>query len=377
MIRWNSKRSEIRLILRRFEEWSLIVGQLPPIVNKEKKIAIVRLDDIGDYLLFRNFLSLYKKSALYKGYNITLIGNIVWKSIFDQYDAHTVDDTIWVDKHQYLTNSDYRLNLWQQTHNQNFETVICPSRTRPLLLDDLIALSTGATYKIASVNSFPFRSMNVVSDPIYTRLFPANKEQHEYFFNQAFNVAITAEEDISVKPYLPFHESHKEESKQIICFIGAAAKSKVWPIHHWVSLIKLLKNDGFEPIIAGGKNESDVAQLIMAEVNTLSLVGETSLTQTLSAIASAKAVITGDTMAAHAAVSFAKPTVILANGVNAKRFVAYKEAGVEHVRTIYTKQYRRYLIDNPNEAKQYGAVSKDMNTISPRLVLNALQHLLR
>ena len=44
-------------------------------------LLIIRLDAIGDYLLFRNFLSVIRASRKYKDYEITLCGNIVWKDL--------------------------------------------------------------------------------------------------------------------------------------------------------------------------------------------------------------------------------------------------------------------------------------------------------
>jgi ADP-heptose:LPS heptosyltransferase len=102
-----------------------------------------------------------------------------------------------------------------------------------------------------------------------------------------------------------------------------------------------------------------------------SIVGQTNLVETINAITASTAVITGDTMAAHAAVSLNKPSVILANGVNAQRFVAYEEAGFDKVKTVYTQQYLRSKKD-----KHYRAVTKDMETIRPMQIFNALKEIL-
>ena len=74
--------------------------------NPTKKILIIRLDDIGDYILFRNFLPYYKNAEHWKSYSFTLLGNIVWKDLFEKYDASLVNAVIWIDKKQYLQNED-------------------------------------------------------------------------------------------------------------------------------------------------------------------------------------------------------------------------------------------------------------------------------
>ena len=367
-LRQRSEQKQEIDLLRQFEEWRLLLQQFPEHKSSALKLAIVRLDDIGDYLLFRNFLSAYKTSEQFKEYKITLIGNIVWKPIFEAYDANAVDATIWLDKNKYHSELEYRMSFWQQIRAENFETIICPSRTRPLLLDDSIALASGAKNKIACHNSFAFADWNKVSDRIYTTLFPANLELHEFFFNKDFAQKISAKTLTIDKPFLPESDNTIVHPMQVLCFIGASAKSKTWPLNNWIELLQLLQQNGYEPLLSGGKNEMEIAAQIIAAIPVKSIAGQTNLTETLLAIANSTAVITGDTMAAHASVSFNKPTVILANGVNAKRFVAYEEAGFKNVKTVYTRQYT-----NSKKDTFYRAVTKDMESIKPKQILEALQ----
>lgn len=99
-LRWRSQQKQEHQSMCLFEEWRGFLEQWPLQVSTEKKLAIVRLDDIGDYLLWRNFIGVYKQSEQYAAYSITLIGNIVWKDIFDAFDRQAVDETIWVHKPQ-------------------------------------------------------------------------------------------------------------------------------------------------------------------------------------------------------------------------------------------------------------------------------------
>lgn len=368
-LRQRSEQKQEFALLRQFEEWLLLLRQLPQDQISEKKLAIVRLDDIGDYLLWRNFIEVYKQSERYKNYKVTLIGNVVWKSIFEAFDSHTTDETIWVNKKEYLSNDGYRNKLWQQIRAQKFETIICPSRTRPLLLDDLIALASGATNRIATHNSRGISKVNEISDAVYHHFFTVENEMHEFFFNKNF-ASFASSVQLELKhPFLP-NKSSQILPKQIICFIGASAKSKTWSLKNWIELVQLLQEKGYEPLLSGGKNESLIAEKIVSATQVKSIVGQTNLFETINAISASIAVITGDTMAAHAAVSLSKPTVILANGVNAKRFVAYEEAGFDTVKTVYTAQYLGSKKD-----KNYRAVTKDMESIKPTQIFEVLKKL--
>lgn len=369
-IRRRSEQKQVRSVLRQFDEWRLFIDAMPMPATRQQKIAIVRLDDIGDYLLWRNFLPIISATPAYASCTITLIGNIVWKSIFEAYDAAAVDATIWVDKQQYFTQENYRVALWQKVREQGFETIICPARTRPLLLDDLLVCASAAQHKIAAPNTFAAVAWNNASDRLYTEMYALEHIAHEFYYNKAFADWLNGTASAITKPFLPI-AAGAVVAQQVICFIGASAQSKQWPIVYWIRLVQLLQQQGWHPLLSGGKNELPIAAEIIAATKVASIVGQTNLVQTLAAIAQSTAVITGDTMAAHAAVALMKPTVILANGVNASRFVAYKEAGIEQVTTVYTQQYKGHQ----HEAF-YRAVTKDMESIKPEQILEALSRLM-
>lgn len=73
-----------------------------------KSLLLIRLDAIGDYVLFRNFIEVLKKSEKYKEYKITLLGNVVWKDLSEELDREFVDEFIWLDKNRFKKDPVYR-----------------------------------------------------------------------------------------------------------------------------------------------------------------------------------------------------------------------------------------------------------------------------
>ena len=65
-----------------------------PSNNSSNKLLIVKLDEIGDYILFRNLLKFIREANKFRDYSITLCGNKAWKEIFDLYDSEFVENTI-------------------------------------------------------------------------------------------------------------------------------------------------------------------------------------------------------------------------------------------------------------------------------------------
>ena len=66
-------------------------------INKNT-LLFIRLDAIGDYVMFRNFIEILKKSDKYKNYNITLVGNSAWKNLSEELDKEYMDKFIWISK---------------------------------------------------------------------------------------------------------------------------------------------------------------------------------------------------------------------------------------------------------------------------------------
>ena len=90
----------------------------------------------------------FKQTGKYKNYKITLVGNPVWKNLFDHYDSGFIDEVIWINKKSFKANLRYRYQFLRKVRKDGFEVCInCIfSRTKPV--DDAIAIATGAKEKL-------------------------------------------------------------------------------------------------------------------------------------------------------------------------------------------------------------------------------------
>lgn len=372
-IRFLQSHKNARLLLKTFIKWQVDLKNLPPYKNKEKKLLIIRLDDIGDYLLFRNSLEAYKSSSRWKDYDITLLGNIIWKDLFEELDSSTVDKTIWIDKTLYLKVKSSRKSLCERLREEGFEYVICPSRTRPLLVDDLCVIATGALKKIGIKNTSIHTNWNKISDDLYTELYFDNAGimMHEFYYNQEFTNWCCGTHLAHYHPYINNVSVNSLKDKYIVCFIGSSTPSKRWPAENWIQLIRLCNQTSMPPIIIiGGKADIEMANFIQKETNTPNTAGKTSLIKTLYQVANAAVVITNDTMAAHAAASFSKPTIIIANGNNHYQFTDYNQPDMY---TIYPDIFLSKLQKKNNILLNYTAVTKDIASIEAMTVFNKLK----
>jgi ADP-heptose:LPS heptosyltransferase len=370
--------NECRRILRQWALWKETLRELPaPSRSKAKKLLIIRLDDIGDYLLFRNQLGMYKQSPRWREHSITLLGNAVWKDLFTMLDRETVDETIWVNKHEYLESAACRLGLWTRLREQGFEIVIAPSRTRPLLIDDLCTLAAAPLYAIGSVNTYVHASWNSESDSLYNELLrPRNSMAHEFNFNAEFTAWVCGIRYEGHRPLIDYRFPTAPAAPYIICFIGANTRSKRWPVRRWIEFIEAYRqlHSGSVVLAGAGMAELQMARAIQNRTDAQSIVGKVSLPELLHWVNGAKAVLTNDTMAAHLSASCNRPTVIIANGVNYFRFTEYGSAGIENVGTLYPDVFthrRQRVGDGPYPYE--AAVSADIASIRAASVIRKLE----
>jgi ADP-heptose:LPS heptosyltransferase len=405
LLRRRQSGKAVTRILRSFDHWKTEQEDLPAYPVQEtsaasrKKTLVIRLDDIGDWLLFRNHFAVYKNSFRWPGHELVLLGNAVWKDLFAALDSETADRAIWVDKGEYARNAAYRLDLWTRLRQKGFATVVCPSRTRPLLLDDLCVLATGAPQRLASVNTFPDRAWNELSDGLYTELFRGGDPLlHEFFFNGSFAEWCCGKHFEGSRPEIDggrIGEGGAENKvgdlagaggmpPYILCFIGSSTKSKRWPVQNWIGLIRILAQkqapggkDLYKIIIAGGPQDMAMADSIQKATGAHSIAGKASLPEMIGWAGGAAALVTNDTMAAHLGPSCNRPTLIIANGNNSLRFTDYARAGIGNVVTIYPRVFLRKRKKRAEDHFHHVAVSADIASIGAETVAGELETLIR
>ena len=172
----------------------------PSKIIKPKSLLLIRLDAIGDYILFRNFIEELKKDEKYKHYSITLLGNITWKSLSEELDSSFVDEFIWIDRNKFTKNIFYRYKILKKLVKNGYEVLLSPIYSRELFFADNIAKLITAKKKIASsgvcnnIKRFPKNT----ADQYYDILLPAedkpmfefnrNKEFFENFLQKKINI---------------------------------------------------------------------------------------------------------------------------------------------------------------------------------------------
>ncbi|WP_199440895.1 glycosyltransferase family 9 protein [Umezawaea beigongshangensis] len=114
----------------------------------------------------------------------------------------------------------------------------------------------------------------------------------------------------------------------VVVHPGATAPSRTWSPDHWADAVALLADDGHRVVVTGGPDERELTAAV-AGSRALDLGGRTSFRELSGVLATARAVVVGNTGPAHLAAAVGTPVVSLFSPVvPARRWAPY---GVPHV----------------------------------------------
>ncbi len=260
------------------------------------KLLIVKIDGIGDYILFRNFLKLIKESGKFKNYSITLCANIINKDIAEQYDKEFVNEFIWIEPIKLATNLKYRKSIKQIFLTKNFDYAIQPTLSRQSLIGDSIIKFSSAQKKIGSSSD-----MNNIStfellftDKYFDRLINVSEQtEFEFIQNKKFFSSLT-ESTINIS--VPYINTDKPNhyGKYILITPGSGSKRRQWALEKYRQLISNYPNYTF--IISGSLNDLELSNKISENfLNVINITGKYKLNELVGLIHNSLLLVSGDT----------------------------------------------------------------------------------
>lgn len=301
------------------------------------KVVIVKLDSIGDYVLFRNFLS-EMKSKKFNNKKITLIGNSAWKQLALDLDSGFVDHFIWVDVGLYRTDIKYTKSLLKSLENERFDTLINPTYSASFTDTEIICRAIPAKEKLSFHGDMfnTHRLLKILSNTTYNQLYRVkNTTAFEFDINKEFFEWLIGGEIPLVKPRIDadnqsFTESGMVFNKPFVSFfLGAKAEFRRWGAKNFALLAQKIQNNyDVDIVILGGGGDVELAELFLREFDgrAINLVGKTNLTDLAVVFSQSSLLVSNDTAAPHMAIaSGLKNIIVISNGHHYSRFVPYPE----------------------------------------------------
>jgi ADP-heptose:LPS heptosyltransferase len=328
----------VKIIIRCFKAIFLIlftgllkiISYVIPLVNRrKKKLLIIRLDAIGDYVIFRNFLKELRESEKYKDFEITVLGNVIWKELSEYLDKSYVDNFVWIDINSFC--DIVPLKIFKKLKFQYFETIIVPNYARYWLSEEIASFFPSKIKILANGNNERVGKIHIfLTKFIFNKIicFPEDLkvefDKNSFFFKKILNTEIVFKE-----PFIEIDnniENYSVKTPFILIFPGASDLKRVWPPLKFITLINsILKKTDLDIYISGSAGDFQVCDQILSEFadneRIISIVNKFGLPELLQYIGKARLVIANESAAIHLASALKVPSVCLLGGGHFGRFV--------------------------------------------------------
>jgi ADP-heptose:LPS heptosyltransferase len=344
------------------------------------------LDEIGDYILFRNLLEYLKASEKFNGYKITLCGNIIWKSIFDFLDKDYVDSSFWINKTKFSKNLFYRNTIIKLIKGVDYNTVINGSLSRVFFIDDTLVKAANARFKIGSKTdlSNQFLWQKKISDNYYTELIEINDENvFEFHRNKDFVTKVVKTEIYVTTPVIEKDNiNYNDELVDpfVAFYLGGRAKYKIWDTKNFISVAKhIYEKFNLKIVLLGDAKDIKFSKKFKNHFENkyvIDFTSKTNLIEVLEILNNAKIAVMNDSGLAHIAAGLNKNVIVLVNGTHLGRFFPYPES-YKNVKSIYPPVIENNLKNFKDMIKEYKYRStQDINSISVERVIEEIDNLL-
>ena len=349
----------------------------------KSKLLIIRVDEIGDYMLWRNFLNEMVASPKYRDHEIHFCGNRSWKSLFEQFDASSVNKHFWIDKIRFKKEIGYRYRFLRMIYRQGYTTVINPTFSRDKRYDDSIVRAAKAKDNIGMVaNTESVQQYELGYDKgLYTRLFDhPHKPIFEFYRNRMFTEFVTgiysSVVDTSVaSSLLPTYKGLPE--KFIVVFPGSRSKKRIWSVENFIKVAAYLyEQKEYTAVVCGAAGDKVYTDAFCKSYSypLLNLTGKTSLPEMLTVLQKASMLLSVDTGSVHLAAAVGCPVTAIFNGSQYKRFAPYPKELSAHFIAAYPKHIQQELADDEMVRRKYEfVIDIPYDLVTPEQVIEALK----
>ncbi len=319
-----------------------LIARNMPVPGRRRGMLVVRMDGIGDMVLFRTSLDHYADAFGVDKSQITILGCESWDAIteevFRDYRVLTINE------HSFARWPLYRFWVSLKVRALKPEISVCDSYLRRAMMADSLVWVSGAP-KV--VSSLPYIGERTRAEYLYylsqaekiipTGDYPTHEIERHYNFLSAVSGRTIKPEapHISWRETKPPEEFVSNGVPYAILNPGSNEYGRRWPLAKYQELAEKLAAKGLQVIFVGGRGERP-GKIDTSNSRIIDLIGKTDLPQLLDLMNHARLVVSNDTGPAHLSIALGAPTLVVVGGGHFGCFVPYPE-GVrpDHARFVY------------------------------------------
>jgi ADP-heptose:LPS heptosyltransferase len=308
-----------------------------PRPQERRRVLVVRLDRIGDFLLWRAAAQAYRRLYPTDGYELTLLAHPSWAALvraegwFDRVETLDVRRLAW--------SLPYRWRQLGAIRRSGFSVVVQARCARELVVEDSLTRVSGAAERFGFAlpgevwTAFQTR----VSDRWYTRLVTVPPEDTNELERNAVLMRGLGLADfqarvapLAVRASLP--EALVGKTYYVL-FPGASASGRQWPRENFSALAERIYDfTGWIGLVCGGPGEEALGAALVGQCTAplQDWAGRTTLTELSALMAGARLVISNETSGVHMAAAVGPPAVCILGGGHFGRFLPYPAGATGH-----------------------------------------------
>lgn len=314
-----------------------------------KKLLIIRIDAIGDFIIFSPMLRYYR--ILYPNYHITLLVNEEVLNLAQR--INEIDELIPFNRKK-IINIDliYIRRLLKKIKEESFDVVIYPTYSREPIGDYIVRLSR-AREKIGFDGDICNITLKkkLKNNKYYTKLISARPDiifetERNKEFIEGLGLKVTnsipnftpSNEDKKIGCELLFNNGLKSINNFIVINPGAQWKGRIWPLKKYVEVVVWLKKEkNIDIVICGSKNEYSLAEKIktISNIPIINISDKTSLPVLAAILKESLLYIGNESGITHLASTVGVPTICIMGGGHFGRFFPYGD--LKKNRIVYYK----------------------------------------
>lgn len=295
-----------------------------------KRILIVKLDAIGDFILWLDVAKELRNIYPQNEYVITLLGNRQWTNLAKSLTCF--DEVLEIDRVSFFAHPANYSELLKKLCRVTFDVVLHPVYSREFLFGDLFVCASDAKQKIGMQGDSSNLSwwQKRLGDCCYSDLVSGLSELGSELEHNAqllhwlglvdFKAGVP---DLEGRYEMPFMQLPTD---YYVIIPGASVSLRRWPISSFIELIERVHAlTGIAAVVCGSRAEEDLGRIIEMGTSTplVNLVGKTSLNELVAVVSEAHIVVANETSGVHIAAALGIPAVCIVGGGHFGRFIPY------------------------------------------------------
>ena len=307
---------------------------LTPKGRDTASVLLIRLDNIGDFVLWIDSAQHIARHYRRLGKRVLLVAPTVWAGWAEELGLF--DEVIAIDRPRLGTDLLFRWKLLVSIRRRGCATAILPAYSHDWSSGDVVIRTCGSREKIgwAGDPGYGFPLERRIGNGWYNRLLPATAGRlMELARNAEFASALLETPVAASTADLTRHAAGKAIAQQhglqtpyYVLFPGASEAMRRWPLNNFKQVAQRVHaQTGWMGVVCGTAADLAIADQLCAEAGApvLNLAGKTTLSELTGLLSTASLLVSNDTASVHIAAALGVPTVAALGGGHVDRFLPY------------------------------------------------------